>query len=112
MFEANEISGEWQVLEGIDPSDSAFPANAQLGDEAILVLKTASGFSGVQPLCPHQGASLMTAALMSNDSMIRCPRHNFVFRLDNGAGVNCRELTLRIYSIRENSGRLEGLVAT
>ena len=112
MVEASEISGEWQELEGIDPSSTAFPAETLLGGDAIVVLKTASGFRGVQPLCPDQGASLVEAALMSNDSMIRCPRHNFVFRLDNGAGVNCRELTLRVYSIRENSGKLEGLIAT
>ncbi len=112
MVEESELSGRWQVLEGIDPSAAAFPVDARLGDETILVLKTVSGFRGVQPLCPHQGGSMAQATLMSNDSMIRCPRHNFVFRLDNGAGVNCRELTLKIYSIRENSGRLEGLVAT
>lgn len=108
--EQSEDRGEWQVLDGIDPAGTAFPVDATLADEAILVFKTASGFRGVQPLCPHQGVSLKEAALMNNDSMIRCPRHNFIFRLDDGAGVNCRGITMKTYAVRENAGRLEGLV--
>ncbi len=111
MGEESETTSQWQVLVEIDPVGGAFPANAQLGDETILIVKTASGFRGVQPLCPHQGGSMAEAALMGNDTMIRCPRHNFVFKLDDGSGVNCRDLTLKVYAIRENSGRLEGLIS-
>jgi len=111
MVETNEDTGDWRVLEGIDPAGADFPVHAQLNDEAILVLKTASGFRGVQPLCPHQGISLAKGVLMGNDGMIRCSRHHFIFRLDNGEGVNCRGMTMKVYSIRENAGRLEGLVA-
>jgi nitrite reductase/ring-hydroxylating ferredoxin subunit len=107
MADASEETGEWRVLEGIDPFLADFPAETRLDGEDILVLKTAGGFRGVQALCPHQGVSLMKASLMSNDSMIRCPRHNFIFRLSNGDGVNCRGLTMKVYAIRENDGRLE-----
>ena len=110
MDSESEIVGQWQELEGIKVSSTEFPARARLGGDRILVIKTATGFRGVQPFCPHQQAPLNQASLMSNDTMIRCPRHNFVFRLDNGKGVNCRDLILKVYSIRENSGRLEGLV--
>jgi nitrite reductase/ring-hydroxylating ferredoxin subunit len=40
--------------------------------------------------------------------MIRCSRHNFIFRLDSGAGVNCSGMRLKTYAIREVNGRLEG----
>ena len=110
MAEANEEAGEWQVLAGIDPASAEFPVETNLDDEDILVLKTASGFRGVQALCPHQGVSLLKASLMSDDTMIRCPRHNFIFRLDNGDGVNCRGMDMQVYDIREVDGRLEGLI--
>lgn len=105
-----DANGEWRVLAGIDPSGDGFPSEAILDGEDILVLKTSQGFRGVQALCPHQGVSLLKAALMGNDSMIRCLRHNFIFRLDNGDGVNCRGLTMKVHAIREIDGRLEGLV--
>ncbi len=111
MAEPVQESGEWTALDGIDPSQVAFPVSTRLGGEDILILKTADGFRGVQALCPHQGDSLMKAVLMSNDSMIRCPRHNFIFRLDNGDGVNCRGLLMKVYAIREIEGRLEGSVS-
>jgi nitrite reductase/ring-hydroxylating ferredoxin subunit len=110
MPDGNDHIGEWRVLDGIDPSVAEFPFETRLVGEDILVLKTADGFRGVQTLCPHQGVSLLKAVLMSNDSMIRCPRHNFIFRLNNGDGVNCRGLTMKVYAIRENGGQLEGLI--
>jgi nitrite reductase/ring-hydroxylating ferredoxin subunit len=110
MADACKESGEWRMLDGIDPSGADFPAEARLDDAEILVWNTKDGFRGVQALCPHQGVSLLKATLMSNDSMIRCPRHNFIFRLDNGDGVNCRGLLMKVYAVREIDGRLEGLV--
>jgi len=112
MLDENEIAGVWQELDAIDVLRTKFPARAKLGGERILVVKTASGLRGIQPTCPHQAAPMNKAGLMSNDTMIRCPRHNFVFRLDNGTGVNCRDLTLKVYSIREHENRLEGFIAS
>jgi len=99
---------EWQILEGIDPATSEFPAEATLGCETILVFRTANGYRGTEPLCPHQKVPLKTAVLMSGDTMIRCSRHHFIFRLDGGAGVNCTGMRLRTYPVREVDGRLEG----
>ena len=99
---------EWQILEGIDPSTAEFPAEAALGGEPILVFRTAHGYRGTEPLCPHQKVPLKTAVLMSGDTMIRCSRHHFIFRLDGGAGVNCTGMRLKTYRIREVDARLEG----
>ena len=110
MADVIEEAGEWRVLGGINPSDAEFPFAARLNDQDIVVWKIADGFRGVQALCPHQEVSLMEATLMRNDTMIRCHRHNFIFRLDNGDGVNCRGMTMKVYAIRENDSKLEGLV--
>lgn len=97
----------WQSLDGIDPAATTFPVEATLDGETILVFRTANGFAGVEPLCPHQKVPLNTAVLMSGDTMIRCSRHNFIFRLNDGAGVNCPGMKLKVFPVREVDGRLE-----
>lgn len=97
----------WRRLDAIDPAAAGFPVETEVDGEAILIFKTAHGYRGTEPLCPHQRASLQTAVLMNNDAMIRCSRHNFIFRLDTGAGVNCTGMKLKTYPVRERDGRLE-----
>lgn len=112
MSETEPVDLVWQVLEGVDPVDSEFPVEAELGGEPILIFKTADGYRGTEPLCPHQKVPLKTAVLMNGDTMIRCSRHHFIFRLDGGAGVNCTGMTLKTYEIRLVEGRLEGAMKT
>lgn len=95
---------EWQPLTGVGADTTQFPARAKVGDEGILVFRTASGLRGTQRACPHQQASLADAVPMGGGAMLRCPRHNFVFRLDDGRGVNCPDYQLTIYEIREEAG--------
>ena len=97
----------WHLLEGVDPESADFPVEAELDGETILVFRTADGYRGTEPLCPHQQVPLKTAVLMNGDTMIRCSRHHFIFRLDGGAGVNCTGMTLKTYEIRLVDGRLE-----
>lgn len=104
MSDANSV---WHALDGIDPASATFPLETELAGQAILVFKTAKGFACTEPLCPHQKVPLKTAVLMNGDTMIRCARHNFIFRLDTGAGVNCSGMRLKTYAIRERDGRLE-----
>jgi nitrite reductase/ring-hydroxylating ferredoxin subunit len=100
----------WHALQDIDPETAEFPVEAELNGEPILVFKTTDGYRGTEPLCPHQKVPLKTAVLMNGDTMIRCSRHHFIFRLDGGAGVNCTGMTLKTYDIRLADGRLEGAI--
>ena len=54
---------------------------------------------------------MTTAVQMANGTMLRCVKHNFIFRLSDGKGVNCLGLSLRVYDVRETQGRLEVLIA-
>jgi len=110
MRETDIAASAWQILHGIDPASAEFPVEADLDGEPILVFKTADGYRGTEPLCPHQKVPLKTAVLMNGDTMIRCSRHHFIFRLDGGAGVNCTGMKLKTYTIREINGRLEGAI--
>lgn len=97
----------WHPVEGVDPGTAAFPVLAKVGEARIVILRTPKGFRGVEPRCPHLQAALTTAVQMSNGTMLRCTRHNFIFRLSDGKGVNCVGLQLKVYDVRQNQGRLE-----
>lgn len=98
----------WELLAGLHPVDTRYPARARLGGEGIVILRTKSGFRGVQRSCPHMQATMMNAELTANDTMVRCPLHVFTFKLSDGKGVNCPGFRLKIYEIKEENGALYG----
>ena len=97
-------SDSWHELSGFDPDGDKFPQRAQMGEEMILVFKTAKGFRGVERACPHLKASLHDAILMANDTVLRCSLHNFTYKLSTGKGVNSPSFTLRVYEIKVEDG--------
>ena len=98
--------GAWQPLEALDPQSTKFPARAMCGDEGIVIFRDGARYFGVQQACPHQGGAMMNAVLQGNGSMIRCTRHNYVFRTANGNPVNCPGFRLKMFEVREQDGRL------
>ncbi len=102
---ADASGAEWLPLEGFSAND-AFPKRVKLGGEWIIVFRTATGLHGTERACPHQQATLMDAAEMGGGAMIRCPRHNYIFRLADGRGVNCPGYRLTVYQVREEAGVL------
>jgi nitrite reductase/ring-hydroxylating ferredoxin subunit len=103
--------GSWQLLAGLHPEATTYPARANIGGESIVIFRTRAGFRGVQRSCPHMQATMMNAELVANDTMIRCPLHVFTFRLSDGKGVNCPGFRVRIYEVKEESGALYGRTA-
>ena len=73
----------WQVLAGLRPDNTKFPARANLEGEGIVIL-------------------------IANDTMVRCPLHVFTFKLSDGKGVNCPGFRLKVYEIKEENGVLFG----
>ena len=98
----------WQVLAGLRPDNTKFPARANLEGEGIVILRTKAGFRGVQRSCPHLQGTMMNAELIANDTMVRCPLHVFTFKLSDGKGVNCPGFRLKVYEIKEENGVLFG----
>jgi len=97
----------WVALAGVDAQTTTFPARARMGNEWIVVVRTPAGWRGIDRACPHQQATMMDAVEMGGGAMLRCPRHNFIFRLADGRGVNCPGYTLGVYEIREAGGTLQ-----
>jgi nitrite reductase/ring-hydroxylating ferredoxin subunit len=104
-------AGSWQLLTGLHPEATKYPARANIAGESIVIFRTKTGFRGVQRSCPHMQATMMNAELVANDTMIRCSLHVFTFRLSDGKGVNCPGFRVRIYEVKEEGGALYGRAA-
>jgi nitrite reductase/ring-hydroxylating ferredoxin subunit len=104
-------AGSGQLLTGLHPEATKYPARANIAGESIVIFRTKTGFRGVQRSCPHMQATMMNAELVANDTMIRCPLHVFTFRLSDGKGVNCPGFRVRIYEVKEEGGALYGRAA-
>ena len=98
------MTGEWQRLDGVDLTAADFPVRAKVGAEAIVIFKTGAGYRGVQRLCPHQRAPLTNGVIAANGAMIRCPQHNYLFKLADGKGVNCPGYKIAVYEVKEEDG--------
>ena len=98
--------GDWQPVDALDPGTSEFPARAKYAEEGIVIFRNGQGFFGVQRSCPHQGGNMLAAVLQGNGSLIRCTRHNYVFRTANGNPVNCPGFRLKVFEVKEEAGRL------
>jgi nitrite reductase/ring-hydroxylating ferredoxin subunit len=99
--------GDWHLLDGLDPQTSTFPARARAGEDPLLVIATDNGeFRGVQRACPHLLESLADAVLMNQGTLLRCSKHNFIFRLADGKGVNCPGFRIKVFDVKIDDGRL------
>ena len=101
----------WHLLAGLRPDNAKYPARASIEGEGIVILKTKSGYRGVQRACPHMKATMMNAELTANETMVRCPLHVFTFKLSDGKGVNCPGFKITVYEIKEENGALYGRIA-
>jgi nitrite reductase/ring-hydroxylating ferredoxin subunit len=101
-----EDAGEWISLECPDQASAEYPLRARMGAEGILIFKAAEGLRGVERHCPHEHALLTKATLLRAGTMLKCPLHNFVFRLRDGVAVNCPGYRLKVFDIKEESGQL------
>jgi nitrite reductase/ring-hydroxylating ferredoxin subunit len=113
MPDASTTTGEtapaaeapWHPLD-VDPATAEFPVRARCDSEQILVFKTKDGFRGTARVCPHQFFPLADAILQGNETMVRCRRHSYVFRLSDGRPVNCQGYRLKVYEIKNENGAL------
>lgn len=104
------MSGEWKALEDYAPAAVGEPVVAKADGKRLVIVDTGSGLRGMELACPHLKAPMSKGILMGAGTMIRCPKHNFIFRLKDGKGVNCVGLTLQTYEVRQVDGSVEILL--
>ncbi len=96
---------DWVPVQVADTT-APYPWSARLGDQGIFLFQTSDGLRGVERHCPHEGALLAKATLLGSGRMLKCPLHNFVFRLSDGIAVNCPGYRLRVFEVRDHGGTL------
>ena len=101
----------WHAVAGLRPENTKYPARASINGEGIVVVRTKTGYRGIQRSCPHMQATMMGAELTANDTMVRCFLHAFTFRLSDGKGVNCPGFKIKVYEIKEENGAFFGRIA-
>ena len=101
------MTTEWKTLEDYTPAAVGEPVVAKADGRRVVVVDTGKELRGRELACPHLKAPMTKGILMGAGTMIRCPKHNFIFRLKDGKGVNCVGLNLKTYAIREEQGKLE-----
>lgn len=100
------MDAAWHEITDCDPATATFPTRVRAGSEGIVLFRQGDGFLGVQRACPHQGGTMLDAVLQGNGSLIRCTKHNYVFKTGTGAPVNCPGFHLQMYDVKLEGGRL------
>lgn len=102
---------DWQTLDDIDPATARFPARASIAGEQVVVFRMETGYRAVQRRCPHQGFDFTDAQIMGRGDLIRCAGHSYIFRIDNGKGVNCPGYEIIVYEVVAEDGTLKARLA-
>lgn len=100
----------WTKVEGYAPDMDSAGVVAKAGDKRVVIFDTGKGLRGMELACPHLKAPMSKGVLMGAGTMVRCPKHNFIFRLNDGKGVNCVGLNLKVYDVRQVDDTLEVLL--
>lgn len=95
----------WTDVCEFNLATAEFPAIVEVEEEEIAIFKVGDSFHGVQRWCPHKTADLSRGTLLGK--MIKCPMHGYIFRFDDGKGINCVGIHARVYEIRFDADRLQ-----
>jgi 3-phenylpropionate/trans-cinnamate dioxygenase ferredoxin component len=99
------MGGEWVDIGATEALRADEPLEAEVGGEAVLVVRCGAALYAVEDRCTHDGQALGGALI--EDCEITCPRHGARFCLRSGAVLSPPAYEpLRTYAVREAGGRL------
>jgi nitrite reductase (NADH) small subunit len=70
------------------------------GTRTVAVFRSGAKFFAMANRCVHKGASLCEGEITENGTVVRCPWHNWPFRLDNGQSCHDPKEKIRTYEVR------------
>lgn len=82
----SESIGDWADVAGVEDLTERKAYRADLGGQALLLLRADEQFFAIANQCTHQGAGLDRGVVKVAGSVrtVTCPAHGSVFRLDDG----------------------------
>jgi nitrite reductase/ring-hydroxylating ferredoxin subunit len=70
------------------------------GARTVAVFRSNNRFFALANRCVHKGASLCDGELCEDGTIVRCPWHNWPFRLDDGRNCLDPNERIRTYQVR------------
>ena len=74
------------------------------GRTTIALFISADGVQAISNRCVHRGASMCDGELVDDGMIVRCPWHNWPFKLSTGEHVNDAREKIRTYRVHINNG--------
>jgi len=106
------------MSDSADPAAAPFTAVATVGaipvgegrvfevsGRLVAVFFDGRGYSAIDDLCPHMGASLGSGPLV--EGVVTCPWHAWRFRLCDGAWCDNPQLRVAVHEVRVVDDRIE-----
>lgn len=95
---------QWHDLGEVDAFVMHEVRRIPMGEEAVLVYRTANEWRVYDSRCPHQSTDIPELAL--KDGQLTCPKHEWAFDITSGACVRKGNTPLKCYESRVADGRL------
>ena len=70
------------------------------GTRTVAVFRSKDKIFAIANRCVHKGASLCDGDISENGTVVRCPWHNWPFRLDSGEHCLDPNQKIRTYDVR------------
>jgi nitrite reductase/ring-hydroxylating ferredoxin subunit len=82
----SESTGDWVDVAGVEDLTERKAHRANLGGQALFLLRVDEAIFAIGNQCTHQGAGLDKGVINIAGSVrtVTCPAHGSVFRLDDG----------------------------
>lgn len=96
VFDSREVAEKVVALNQVVP--------VELDNLKIALARNNKGFFAVNDACPHQAYSL-SKGFCTEEGFLVCPRHRYLFNLENGKyqGMDCAPLTIYPIEWRDNA---------
>ena len=91
---------------GEESSFTNLPKLVKVGTANYFLVKAAEGYRMLSTLCPHQGGEVEDVG----EDVFVCDTHGYEYEKSNGRCVNSPELTMKVFLVTQQEGRLVALV--
>jgi nitrite reductase/ring-hydroxylating ferredoxin subunit len=105
----NESIGDWVDVAGVENLPERRAHRADVGGQALFLLRTDGEFFAIGNQCTHQGAGLDRGVVKIAGSVrtVTCPAHGSVFRLDDGKVMRPPATKpVPVYDVKIEDGRV------
>ena len=91
---------------GEESSFTQLPKLMKVGTANYFLVKGSEGYRMLSTLCPHQGGEVEDVG----EDVFVCDTHGYEYEKGNGRCVNNPDLTLKVFLVTQQGGRLIALV--